>query len=151
MPRALVLIVLCAILAGGIAGCVMSQQTTPTHYRVTAGNTTVDAEAATTAEQQEIGLMNRTSLGLNAGMLFVFSQPQRQSMWMKNTQIPLDIVFITDDLRVQRIYADVPPCTADPCPTYDSIVPIRYVLEVNAGFCAQHNITSGVAVTITPS
>jgi uncharacterized protein len=125
--------------------------TAPTHYLVTIGNTMVYAEAANTAAERETGLMNRTSLNENAGMLFVFPTEQKQSFWMKNMRIPLDIVFITTDKHVLEVYQSVPPCTNDPCVFYTSNAPIRYVLEVNAGFSEQHGITSGDTVFITGS
>ncbi len=172
MRHTLALLLLCVITVSAFAGCLQTQQhtsdhtnasvtsvasgsstshTTGTHYRVSVGTATVDAEAADTPAKLEIGLMGRTGLDPNAGMLFLFSNNERQAMWMKNMQFPIDIVFISDDLRVQRVYAEVPPCTADPCPTYVSDGPVRYALEVRAGFCAEHNIVRGAQVTITPS
>ncbi|MGZ7206190.1 MAG: DUF192 domain-containing protein [Halobacteriota archaeon] len=123
----------------------------PTHYLVTIGKTLVYAEAANTPEEREMGLMNRTSLNENAGMLFVFPIEQKQSFWMKNMRISLDIIFITTDKHVLDVYQSVPPCTTDPCVSYTSNAPIRYVLEVNAGFSEQHGIVSGDPVSITAS
>jgi uncharacterized membrane protein (UPF0127 family) len=111
----------------------------------------VCAEAATTPAELETGLINRTFLNENAGMLFVFPTEQKQSFWMKNMRISLDIVFITTDMHVLDIYQSVPPCTIDPCVLYTSNAPIRYVLEVNAGFSEQHGIASGDTVFITAS
>jgi uncharacterized membrane protein (UPF0127 family) len=122
----------------------------PTTYRVTVGNTTVYAEAADTPAQREMGLMNRTYLNADAGMLFIFPTPQQQSFWMKNMRFPLDVVFITADNHVLEIYASVPPCTGDHCPLYTSSAPIRYALEVNAGFSARNGIASGDPVVIAP-
>jgi hypothetical protein len=120
----------------------------PTTYRVTVGSTTVYAEAADTPAEREMGLMNRTYLNEEAGMLFIFPTQEQQSFWMKNMRIPLDIVFITADKHVLEIYASVPPCTSDPCALYTSSAPIKYVLEVNSGFCAQNGIASGDPVVI---
>jgi uncharacterized membrane protein (UPF0127 family) len=123
----------------------------PTHYVVTIGSTTVHAEAAKTAAERETGLMNRTSLNENAGLLFVFPTEQIQSFWMKNMRISLDIVFITADMHVLEIYRSVPPCASDPCVSYTSSAPIKYALEVNAGFSERNGIASGNTVLITPS
>jgi hypothetical protein len=120
----------------------------PTTYRVTVGSTIVYAEAADTFAEREMGLMNRTYLNEDAGMLFIFPTPQQQSFWMKNMRIPLDIVFITADNHVLEIYASVPPCTGDPCTLYTSSAPIQYALEVNSGFCARNGIVSGDPVVI---
>jgi len=125
--------------------------TAPTHYLVTIEKTMVYAEAANTPEERETGLMNRTSLNENAGMLFVFPTEQKQSFWMKNMRISLDIIFITTDKHVLDVYQSVPPCATDPCVSYPSNAPIRYVLEVNAGFSEQHGIASGDPVYITAS
>ncbi|HYB59697.1 MAG TPA: DUF192 domain-containing protein, partial [Candidatus Acidoferrales bacterium] len=92
----------------------------PTRYQVVVANVTVYAEAANTPLQRQQGLMHRTSLDANAGMLFVFPREERESFWMKNTLIPLDIIFITADLRVLEIYRSVPPCAGVLCPFYTS-------------------------------
>lgn len=167
----LLIVVLCGIIAvSTLAGCVTTQTGTPTNtnsattaasgssattalkapttYRVTVGNVTVYAEAADTFAEREMGLMNRTYLNEDAGMLFIFPTPQQQSFWMKNMRIPLDIVFITADNHVLEIYASVPPCTGDPCTLYTSSAPIQYALEVNSGFCARNGIESGDPVVI---
>ena len=147
----LLIVVLCGIIAvSTLAGCVTTQTGTPTNtnsvttaasgssattalkapttYRVTVGSTIVYAEAADTFAEREMGLMNRTYLNEDAGMLFIFPTPQQQSFWMKNMRIPLDIVFITADNHVLEIYASVPPCTGDPCTLYTSSAPIQYAL-----------------------
>jgi hypothetical protein len=111
----------------------------------------VDAEAANTPAQWEAGLMNRTSLSENAGMLFVFPLEEQQSFWMKNMRFPLDIVFITADKHVLEIYQSVPPCTSDPCAEYNSSAPIKYALEVNSGFTERYGIKSGDPVLIVPA
>jgi hypothetical protein len=121
---------------------------TPATYRVTVGYTTVYAEAADTPAQREMGLMNRTYLNEDAGMLFIFQTQQQQGFWMKNMRFPLDVVFITADKHVLEIYASVPPCTSDPCALYTSSAPIQYALEVNAGFAARNGIASGDPVVI---
>lgn len=124
--------------------------TAPTRYVVTVGSTKVYAEAANTPAERETGLMNRTSLNGNAGMLFIFPTEQRQGFWMKDVRIPLDIVFITADLHVFEIFRSVPLCTSDPCVSYTPSEPIKYALEVNGGFSEQKGIASGDAVLITP-
>jgi len=174
----LLIIVLCGIIAvSTMSGCVTMQPGTPTNtnsvttaasgsavtnssstsmalkapttYRVTMGSITVYAEAADTPAKREMGLMNRTYLNEDAGMLFIFPTQQQQSFWMKNMRIPLDIVFITADNHVLEIYPSVPPCTSDPCTLYTSSAPIKYALEVNSGFCARNRIASGDPVIIT--
>lgn len=99
----------------------------------------VKAEVADTAQSRERGLMYRTSLDAFSGMLFVFSNEAPQSFWMKNTTIPLDIIFADRDGIVVGLAA-MAPCTADPCPKYSSGVPVQYALEVPQGFIARHGV-----------
>ena len=90
-------------------------------------------EIARTQAELERGLMYRTSLAPDAGMIFIFGQDGDQSFWMKNTLIPLDMVWIGSDYRVVFIKHDALPCGPDVCPPIDPGVDARYVLEVNAG------------------
>jgi len=96
----------------------------------------------------ERGLMFRESLPPNEGMLFVFEQTGVYPFWMKNTLIPLDIIWLDEDWRIVSIAAAVPPCRADPCPTYPPAGPARYVVEVNAGFTRTHGIVRGDRVVV---
>ncbi len=91
------------------------------------------AEFATDEPSREHGLMMRTALAPDHSMLFVFSYTAPQAFWMKNTLIPLDILYFDTDRRLVSMQLDVPPCKADPCPVYPSNAPARYVLELSAG------------------
>ncbi len=92
----------------------------------------IKIETAKTQEQRNNGLMFRKSLCSNCGMLFIFEYEEIHSFWMKNTYIPLDIVFINGDLEIfDIIHAE--PCKKDPCQSYQSQQNSRYVLEVNQG------------------
>ena len=91
------------------------------------------AELATDGPSREYGLMMRTTLAPDHSMLFVFSHTAPQAFWMKNTLIPLDILYFDADRRLVSMQLDVPPCEADPCPLYPSDAPARYVLELSAG------------------
>jgi len=79
------------------------------------------------------GLMFREHLDENAGMLFILPQEGRYPFWMKNTLIPLDIIWINVQKEVVFINHNTPPCEADPCPSYDPGNIALYVLELNAG------------------
>jgi hypothetical protein len=111
------------------------------------GPVTVAVEIADDSAERARGLMARDSLAPDAGMLFVFAQEQPVAFWMKNTRIPLDILYISADKRVIDIQT-MPPCTADPCPAYPSKAPAMYALEVNAGFARQNGIRQGDTVTL---
>lgn len=90
-------------------------------------------ELATTHAQWEHGLMDRHTLARDHGMLFVFPSEQPRAFWMKRTLVPLDILFFDDQQRLVGLHRDTAPCTGDPCPTYPSPAPARYVLELPAG------------------
>lgn len=91
------------------------------------------AEIAKTEQQREKGLMNRKEMAQNKGMLFVFEQEGLYSFWMKNTFIPLDIIWLDGQGRTVFISQDVLPCNEDPCPIVSSDKLAKYVLELNAG------------------
>lgn len=100
------------------------------------GGQAVTAELAVTDEARAKGLMFREKLLADQGMLFVFEADGYHSFWMKNTLIPLDLLWLDAARRVVHIEADVPPCCEDPCPTYGPKIPARYVLELKAGSAA---------------
>lgn len=105
-------------------------------------NSCVQVEIADTESKRKLGLMFRKSLPDNQGMLFVFEQEEQHSSWMKNMQIPLDIIWIGKDKIVVDIKADVPPCK-DSCSGIMPQEKAQYALEVNAGFTAKNKIKIG--------
>ena len=92
---------------------------------------------------REYGLMNRTEMADDHGMLFVFPNDEPRAFWMKNTKIPLDMIFIDKDRKVVSIRHDAPPCVTERCPAYMSNGPVRYVLELNGGQAARLGLTEG--------
>ncbi len=104
-------------------------------------------DLADSEEERSRGLMFRTSLKENAGMLFIFDKPSIQEFWMKNTLIPLEMIFIDENKKIINIET-AQPCTLDPCLVYKSTRPALYVLEVNAGFAERNTITPGDSVEI---
>ncbi len=106
-------------------------------------NIKIEAQLAQTILQQTKGLMNVKSLPENQGMLFVFLDESRKSFWMKNTYIPLDLIFISRDKKIVEIKENFEPCQQKNCPSYTSQKKVKYVLEVNGGFCQKHQIKEG--------
>jgi uncharacterized membrane protein (UPF0127 family) len=104
-------------------------------------------ELALTDQEKATGLMFRDKLAADHGMLFVFERDDILTFWMKNTLMPLDIVWFDAGGRIVDISADAPPCRADPCPKYSNRLPARAVLLVNAGYAAAHGLKPGVATT----
>lgn len=96
-------------------------------------------------DQEEFarGLMFRTHLPWNAGMLFAFYDEEPRRFWMKNTLIPLDMIFVDSSSKIIDIKENVPPCKQEECPTYPSKEPAQYVLEVNAGFVQEKGVKIG--------
>lgn len=93
---------------------------------------TIQVELAQTPQSQRYGLMNRFILPENQGMLFVFKSVQPLSFWMKNTKIPLDILYF-DSKGILVDYAEAEPCLKDPCQSYPSKTSGQYVLEIGKG------------------
>jgi uncharacterized protein len=103
-------------------------------------------EIARTPEEQAQGLMFRESLPERAGMLFPFADPGVHRFWMKNTMIPLDIIWMDGAGRVLFVSADTPPCRADPCPNYGPELPAASVLEIAGGMAAKERVTVGSTI-----
>jgi uncharacterized protein len=105
-------------------------------------------ELALTPEDQAQGLMYRESLPERAGMLFVFPEDAPHHFWMKNTMIPLDMIWMDASGRVLFVSADTPPCKADPCATYGPDASARQVLEIAGGMAAKEKVTVGSQLKI---
>jgi len=103
----------------------------------------IKAEVAQTPKQHEIGLMHRTSMGANEGMIFVFERAGQQCFWMKNTLIPLAVAFVDDDGTIVNL-DEMKPETLNP---HCSIKPVRYVLEMNTGWFSKRGIKAGAKLT----
>lgn len=101
-------------------------------------------EVARTVEQQAQGLMFRESLAPNEGMIFPFSPPRPASFWMRNTLIPLDMIFIRADGTIARIAANTVPLSEDSVAVGE---PVAAVLEIAGGRAAELGITEADRVT----
>ena len=112
------------------------------------GGKNFKVEIADTAEKQALGLMFRDSMADDEGMIFVFPNEAPRSFWMKNTRIPLDIMYFDKNLKMVSISADTPPCRVSRCPSYPSTGPAMYVLELNAGKASELGVKPGDKLTI---
>ncbi|BBL79904.1 hypothetical protein RxyAA322_17580 [Rubrobacter xylanophilus] len=110
------------------------------------GDVRIRVEIADEPAEQRRGLMHRTALGENRGMLFVFDREQRLSFWMKDTLIPLSIAYIDSEGRIVDIQ-NMKPLDDDP-PHYVSARPARYALEVNRGFFEERGVEVGDTVEL---
>ena len=100
-------------------------------------------EIADTWERRELGLMYRDSMPADHGMLFIFPNEKRRAFWMKNTRIPLDILYFNADLELVSVSRNTPPCRTRRCPSYPSAGPARFVLELNAGLASELGVEAG--------
>ncbi|MFH1894615.1 MAG: DUF192 domain-containing protein [Patescibacteria group bacterium] len=100
-------------------------------------------ELAQTQEEIELGLMYKESLAQNRGMLFIFKTRGVYNFWMKNTKIPLDIIWINNKKEVIFIKNSAQPCGRDFCPLIEPGAEANYVLEVNAGLAEKIRLKAG--------
>ncbi len=127
-------------MAAFIAGCDPAGPTVVIVAPDRSVRATVSLEIANTPPQRELGLMYRKQMDENAGMLFVFPASQVLKFWMKNTFIPLDMLFADDTGRIVGIVASAVPFSETPV---GPDTPSRYVVEVNGGFASRHGIKQG--------
>jgi uncharacterized membrane protein (UPF0127 family) len=113
---------------------------------LSAGMHLIQAEIAQTPEQRSTGLMFRSAMGSNEGMLFAFEEPGQQCFWMKNTLLPLSVAFVADDGSVVNI-ENMKPQTLD---SHCSKKPVRFVLEMNDGWFAKRGIKAGFKLAGKP-
>ena len=107
--------------------------------------TEIKAELALTRDEQTQGMMFRTNLRTDEGMLFPFQEMAPRGFWMFQTLIPLDIIWLDDNKRIVEISANTPPCrtAAEGCPSYGGSAHSTYVLELAAGQVAAHDLAVG--------
>jgi uncharacterized membrane protein (UPF0127 family) len=139
----------------GAPGILVSESPTPTSSgqvlpisaRVRIADRQIELEVAKTPEQQAMGLMYRTSLPDDRGMLFEFKPARWVNFWMKNCKISLDMIFLREGV-VTAIEAAAPPCNADPCPTYGPDTMVDRVIELRSGRAAELGVKVGDRIEI---
>lgn len=104
------------------------------------GEVHYNLETAATPEQQAKGLMNRTSLSKDGGMIFVINPIRRVTMWMKDTQIPLDIIFISPEAKITKIVENATPMSEEHLVSGE---PVRAVIEISGGSAQKYGIKVG--------
>jgi uncharacterized protein len=103
-------------------------------------------EIARNPEEQAQGLMFREALPEKTGMLFLFDEASVHKFWMKNTMIPLDIVWMDVEGKVLFVSSQTPPCRSDPCPTYGPELPAASVLEIAGGMAKREKVDVGSVI-----
>jgi uncharacterized protein len=142
MPKSWIMIFLLIIIA--ICLALIFWPSTPNTISLKIKNQTFNLEVAKTLQQQTVGLMNRSSLCPNCGMIFVFSLELPQSFWMKNTLVPLDIIFLDKTGTVINISQGVPQSLN----LINSAKPAKYVIELNAGISQNINLKPDDLITL---
>ena len=130
-----------------LIGYLYINRTQPEGTPVEINNQTIFVDVADSPVKQAKGLMFRKSLDENRGMLFVFEREAKHSFWMKNTLIPLDMLWLNTDKEIIHIEHSAPPCKEDPCPTFGpQSSNAKYVLEVNGGWSIENSVGLGDSV-----
>ena len=119
---------------------------------VEVGGERFTVEVADDNAERARGLMFRDTLAKRHGMLFIHDHEEPQAYWMKNTRIPLDILYFDASRGLVSQQRDVPPCSAgNACPSYPSDAPALYVLELNAGEAARLGLEDGEVMRLGPA
>ena len=103
-------------------------------------------EVASTSSDREIGLMYRSSMEDNHGMIFVYPTSSYRSFWMKNTEIPLDIIFLDSNFKIVVIRKNCTPYTLNPRDTGDKFA--QFVVELNAGIAEKLGLSEGTTLKL---
>ncbi|MFA6378763.1 MAG: DUF192 domain-containing protein [Candidatus Omnitrophota bacterium] len=121
-----------------VSGCLSDKQP-----KVCLGSACLKVEIAQTNEELQRGLQYRETMPRDEGMLFIFPQDVEAGFWMKNTLLPLDMIWLSEAKSVVYIQKNAPPCLQEECPVYGPKESVRYVLEANAGFADANDIQIG--------
>lgn len=118
---------------------------------VTPSGKSISLEIAETVDKRATGLMFRQSLEPDHGMLFIFPEMGYWTFWMKNTLIPLDILWMDESWKIIHVASRVPICTKtdDSCPRYSTTRESRYVLEIHAGMAQELGLSPGKQPTVS--
>ncbi|WP_438839682.1 DUF192 domain-containing protein [Aromatoleum toluclasticum] len=132
----------CAAIVAMAGACLPAARAELPMVELGAGMYRIEAELAHTDQARQIGLMNRTAMPLQHGMVFAFAQDARHCMWMKNTLIPLSVAFMDREGRILNV-AEMKPQTED---SHCAAAPARFALEMNAGWFAARGIGAGTVI-----
>jgi uncharacterized membrane protein (UPF0127 family) len=121
----------------------------PESGQVCIKNSCFSVEIAATQSQRQYGLMDREHLDPDRGMLFVFENEGNHRFWMKNTLIPLDIIWVNSSQDIVHIERNAQPCTSGYCPSFDPGKNASYVLEINGGLSEKYSINVGDKANIS--
>lgn len=142
MKRVMVWIIAVIFVSGGFwVEC--SRSAAQTVGQVCFKDKCVTVEVVQKEEELHHGLQFRKSLDPDGGMLFIFKKSGPYAFWMKDTLIPLDMIWMDDTRKIVHVEHNVPPCAADPCPQYPPGHEALSVLEINAGYANELGLKIG--------
>ena len=149
--RQYVLIITTSFLTISIGSIFLLREKHLEEYRetITIQDITFQTKLAQTNSEKETGLMGVKSMSEDEGMLFVYDHESPKRFWMKNTLIPLDMIFIDEVHKIVEIFGNVPPCTTEECPDYYTPMEVKYVLEINGGLSKTYGFRIGNPVEFT--
>jgi uncharacterized protein len=111
-------------------------------------NKCITLEIVDSYEERAIGLMYRSSIDEGRGMLFIFEEPGYHQFYMKNMKMPIDMIFLDENLTITKIFSEVSTCIEAPCELYSADTPTKYVIETKAGFSKKHGVEPGQKVAL---
>jgi uncharacterized protein len=112
-------------------------------------NKTLIVDVADTPQARIKGLMGKTSLAPDTGMIFTFGNESAYTFWMKNMKMSIDMIWINKDMNIVDMDSNVPPCSNDNCELYTPNSPVKYVIETSAGWATANNIKIGDKIEMT--
>ena len=119
--------------------------------RITIDGVLLNVDLATTPAEQQQGLSGRATMAQDHGMLFVFQNEEYWSFWMVDMKFPLDMIWFNSNRQAVFFEQNLPPCGSSFCQVFTPSVRAMYVLEVNAGFVAEHHVSLGDTFTFVGS
>jgi uncharacterized membrane protein (UPF0127 family) len=133
--RNILLVSMIMILAGcsSLSASIIGASESKVIFENDSGTHVYGVSVADTYDERKMGLMYEENLDENRGMIFVFVKKDKFNFWMKNTLIPLDMIFIDEDMKVVDFIENAEPCKVKNCPHYTSKTEALYVLELNGG------------------
>ncbi len=144
VPQGLAALAMTIVCVNLLTGC----NAQPKQNKACFKNTCYIVELAISEEEKTNGLKKRETLDKDKGMLFVFDGRSSQKFWMKDTVIPLDMLWLDYDGKIVYIEHAASPCEKDPCPVFGPNARASYVLEINAAQAAEHDMRVGDRIDI---
>jgi len=126
----------------------LNKKDTSSYKKIIIGNRVIKVENAKSVMEKQKGLSGRNFMRTNNGMLFIFSQSDYYSFWMKDMKFPIDIIWIDENLRIINIEKNITPDTFPK--KFIPQLPAKYVLEVNGGWSDKNEIKEGVNIKVKP-